>query len=53
MSISSLNPNPFRDPFFLLLNIAIEGNYGFSGTASPANYPQQMIVEYVRVFSKN
>lgn len=50
---SNLNPNPFQDPFFLLLNVAIEGNYGFSATANPANYPQQMIVDYVRVYQKN
>ena len=46
-------PNPFNQPFWMLLNIAVEGNYYFSGTANPANYPQQMIVDYVRVYEKN
>ncbi len=49
---SPLDPNPFRDPFFLLLNVAVEGTYYFSGDADPENYPQQMIVDYVRVFQK-
>ena len=44
--------NPMNAPYYLLLNLAIEGRYGFSGTANPANYPQQMIVDYVRVFQK-
>ena len=44
--------NPMQAPYYFLLNLAIEGNYYFSGTADPANYPQQMIVDYVRVFQK-
>ena len=46
-------PNPFNQAFWLLLNVAIEGNYYFSGTANPDNYPQQMMVDYVRVYQKN
>ena len=44
-------PGPwvFEKPFFLLLNFAIGGNFG--GAIDPANtYPQQYLVDYVRVF---
>ena len=44
-------PGPwvFDKPFFLLLNFAIGGNFG--GAVDPANtYPQQYLVDYVRVF---
>jgi beta-glucanase (GH16 family) len=45
-------PGPwvFDKPFFLLLNFAIGGNFG--GTPDPANtYPQEYLVDYVRVYS--
>jgi beta-glucanase (GH16 family) len=42
--------NPFDKAHFLLLNIAIEGRYYFSGTANPANYPQVMQIDWVRVY---
>ncbi|MDH3294621.1 MAG: family 16 glycosylhydrolase, partial [Acidimicrobiia bacterium] len=48
---SDVAPNPwvFDKPFFLLLNFAIGGNFG--GPIDPDNvYPQQYLVDYVRVF---
>ena len=45
-------PGPwvFDKPFFLLLNFAIGGNFG--GTPDPTNtYPQEYLVDYVRVYS--
>ena len=44
-------PGPwvFEKPFFLLLNFAIGGNFG--GAVDPNNtYPQQYLVDYVRVY---
>ena len=40
---------PFDAPFFILLNLAVGGNY----PASPANtaFPQTYLIDYVRVYS--
>jgi beta-glucanase (GH16 family) len=44
--------NEFRESFFFLFNVAVGGNWPGSpdGTTS---FPQQMVVDYVRVFQKN
>lgn len=39
----------FDHPFFMLLNVAVGGNYvGFPTTQTP--FPQQMTIDYVRVY---
>ncbi len=39
----------FDDPFFMILNVAVGGNYvGFPTSQTP--FPQQMTVDYVRVY---
>ncbi len=39
----------FDQPFFILLNVAVGGNYvGFPLPQTP--FPQKMIVDYVRVY---
>jgi hypothetical protein len=39
----------FNHPFYLIMNLAIGGNFG--GTVSPdLTFPQQMLVDYVRVY---
>lgn len=40
--------NPFRKPFFLLINFALGGSWG--GPIDPAILPQQFVVDYVRVY---
>ena len=40
--------NEFRNPHFILLNLAIDGDMG--GTPDPANYPQRMYIDWVRVY---
>ncbi|MCB9315067.1 MAG: glycoside hydrolase family 16 protein [Lewinellaceae bacterium] len=41
----------FDDPFFILLNVAVGGNYvGLPTTQTP--FPQQMTVDYVRVYQE-
>lgn len=40
----------FNQPFFLILNVAVGGNYvGFPIDATP--FPQRMMIDYVRVYS--
>ncbi|QDU34640.1 Beta-glucanase precursor [Poriferisphaera corsica] len=42
--------NPFRKPHFLLINLAIGGNWG--GPVDNSNLPQQFIIDYVRVYQR-
>jgi beta-glucanase (GH16 family) len=45
----SNNPGlPFNQPFFIILNVAMGGNFG--GTVDPAFSSDQMEVDYVRVY---
>ncbi len=43
--------NPFRKPQFLILNLALGGNWG--GSIDDSIFPQRMTVDYVRVYQKN
>ncbi|MFN0255096.1 glycoside hydrolase family 16 protein [Pedobacter ureilyticus] len=43
------NKDEFRKPYFLLLNLAVGGNWPGSPNASTV-FPQKYIVDYVRVF---
>ena len=43
--------NPFDNPFFLIMNIAVGGNWPGYPDAS-TTFPQQMVVDYVRYFQK-
>jgi beta-glucanase (GH16 family) len=42
----------FRKPFFLLLNVAVGGNWPGNPDGTTI-FPQQMVVDYVRVFQEN
>jgi beta-glucanase (GH16 family) len=42
----------FDHPFFLILNVAVGGKWPGSPDAS-TKFPQQMLVDYVRVYQKN
>lgn len=50
--IRSSAMNEFREPFFLLINLAVGGNWPGNPDDSTV-FPQQMAVDYVRVFEKN
>lgn len=50
--IRSSEMNEFRAPFFLLINLAVGGNWPGNPDDSTV-FPQQMAVDYVRVFKKN
>jgi len=42
------NDNPFRKPFYLLLNLALGGEWG--GEIDDAILPQSFLIDYVRVY---
>jgi len=41
---------PFRDPFYIILNLAIGGNWGGSKGIDPKIFPSQYIIKYVKVW---
>ncbi len=51
MDISPAAMDEFREPFFLLINMAVGGNWPGNPDAS-TRFPQQLAVDYVRVFEK-
>jgi hypothetical protein len=42
---------PFNEPFFVIFNIAVGGNWPGNPDATTV-FPQQMLVDYIRVFQK-
>ncbi len=46
-------PAPFDKPFYILLNLALGGNYDGGVSPEDSNLPAQMLVDYVRVYEKN
>ncbi|WP_242670077.1 glycoside hydrolase family 16 protein [Gramella sp. KN1008] len=42
--------NPFRKPFYLILNLALGGNW--AGDVDPEVFPQKFVIDYVRVYKK-
>jgi len=48
---SSDKANPFHEPHYILLNLAIGGNAG--GDPSKTKFPSRFEVDYVRVYQKN
>ena len=49
-------PAPFNSPFFLIMNLAVGGNYVSNPTTNQINsgtvFPAQMMVDYVRVYQQ-
>jgi beta-glucanase (GH16 family) len=43
---------PFDQPFHLLLNIAVGGNWGGAEGVDNTIWPQQLVVDYVRVYQR-
>ncbi|MBK5207921.1 MAG: family 16 glycosylhydrolase [Flavobacteriaceae bacterium] len=41
---------PFDKPYFLILNLAIGGNWG--GNIDDAIFPSEMLIDYVRIYQK-
>lgn len=44
---------PYQQPFYLLLNIAVGGEWGGVKGVDDHAFPQQMLVDYVRVYQKS
>lgn len=42
--------NPFRKPFYLILNLALGGNW--AGEVDPDIFPQHFVIDYIRVFKR-
>ncbi|KAA6300377.1 MAG: hypothetical protein EZS26_003484, partial [Candidatus Ordinivivax streblomastigis] len=42
--------NPFHQPHYILLNLAIGGNNG--GTPDVSAFPLSYVIDYVRVYQK-
>jgi beta-glucanase (GH16 family) len=53
-----MNPNtgpsawPYSSNFFLILNIAIGGNWGGQQGVDDSIFPQQMLIDYVKVYQR-
>lgn len=43
---------PFDSPFYLILNIAIGGDWGGQKGIDPTLFPAKMMIDYVRVYEK-
>jgi len=43
-------PAPFDQPFYLILNLAVGGNYDGGREPSESDLPAEMLVDYVRVY---
>ena len=48
-SVNADGFNPFHQPHYILLNLAIGGN---GGDPSQSNFPSKYVVDYVRVYQK-
>ncbi|MDA7501869.1 family 16 glycosylhydrolase [Chitinophagales bacterium] len=51
-TLGNENPYPFNEPFFFIFNVAVGGQWPGSPNAS-TSFPQNMIVDYIRVFQEN
>ncbi|GIP18182.1 hypothetical protein J40TS1_38240 [Paenibacillus montaniterrae] len=43
-------PAPFDKPFYMILNLAVGGNYDGGRTPAASELPAEMLVDYVRVY---
>lgn len=48
----STNFHPFRQPHYMLINLAIGGDNGGDPAASPSTFPKKYEIDYVRVYQK-
>ncbi len=52
LNTSTVNFSEFRKPFYLIFNVAVGGNWP-GPPNSTTNFPQHMIVDYIRVFQQS
>ena len=43
---------PFNQPFYLIMNVSVGGTLGGQKGIDDSIFPQQMLIDYVRVFQK-
>ncbi len=46
------NKNPFKYPFYVIMNVAVGGNFGGDPDATTV-WPQTMDIDYVRIYKEN
>ena len=44
---------PFDEPHYIILNLAIGGDWGGAQGVSPGAFPMRMLVDYVKIFEKS
>lgn len=47
---AGIKTNPFRKPFYLIINLALGGNW--AGEVDPGIFPQKFLIDYVRVYKQ-
>jgi hypothetical protein len=49
-------PTPFNQPFFIIMNIAVGGNYlgnpEINEIDANSSFPGEMLVDYVRIYNQ-
>jgi beta-glucanase (GH16 family) len=48
-------PTPFNQPFFIIMNVAVGGNYlgnPSTNTINTGSFPGEMLVDYVRIYNQ-
>ena len=48
-TVAQVSPYPFNNPFYLILNVAVGGDFDGNPDGS-TSFPQQMLVDYVRYY---
>ena len=49
LTSNQVSPYPFNNPFYMILNVAVGGDFGGNPDAT-TTFPQQMLVDYVKYF---
>ena len=53
MTVMERKKWPFNNPHYVILNLAIGGNWGGAKGIDNSAFPMEMEVDFVRVFKKN
>ncbi|MCB0486664.1 MAG: glycoside hydrolase family 16 protein, partial [Flavobacteriaceae bacterium] len=49
-SVKTIDNWPFDQPFFMIMNFAVGGNWGGKKGVDDSIWPQEMVVDYVKVY---
>ena len=53
MTVMERKKWPFNNPHYVILNLAIGGNWGGAKGIDNSVFPMEMEVDFIRVFKKN